>query len=72
MNSLVLLTLAFAPVAAIGLSIYFKDKYEREPIGLVSFFMDFVSTQAAATLFTELMIIFGFSFHDTELAEPSK
>ena len=46
MNSLVLLALALAPGAAIGLYIYFKDKYEREPIGLVvmSFFMGVVST----------------------------
>jgi len=46
MNSLVLLALALAPGAAIGFYIYFKDKYEREPIGLVvmSFFMGVVST----------------------------
>jgi RsiW-degrading membrane proteinase PrsW (M82 family) len=46
MNSLVLLALALAPGAAIGLYIYFKDKYEHEPIGLVvlSFFMGVVST----------------------------
>jgi RsiW-degrading membrane proteinase PrsW (M82 family) len=46
MNSLVLFALALAPGAAIGLYIYFKDKYEREPIGLVvmSFFMGVVST----------------------------
>ena len=46
MNSLVLLALALAPGAAIGLYIYFKDKYEREPIGLVviSFFMGVLST----------------------------
>jgi RsiW-degrading membrane proteinase PrsW (M82 family) len=46
MNSLVLLALALAPGAAIGLYIYFKDKYEREPIGLVvmSFFMGVMST----------------------------
>jgi len=46
MNSIALLALALAPGAAIGLYIYFKDKYEREPIGLVvkSFFMGVVST----------------------------
>jgi RsiW-degrading membrane proteinase PrsW (M82 family) len=46
MNSLVLLALALAPGAAIGLYIYFKDKYEREPVGLVvmSFFMGVIST----------------------------
>jgi protease PrsW len=46
MNSLVLLGLALAPGAAIGLYIYFKDKYEREPIRLVmmSFFMGVLST----------------------------
>ncbi len=45
MNSLVLLALALAPGAAIGLYIYFKDKYEREPISLVilSFFLGVVS-----------------------------
>lgn len=46
MNSLVLLALALSPGAAIGLYIYFKDKYEREPIGLVvlSFFLGVIST----------------------------
>jgi len=46
MNSLALFALALAPGAAIGLYIYFKDKYEREPIGLVvmSFFMGVAST----------------------------
>jgi len=46
MNSVVLLAIALAPGAAIGLYIYFKDKYEREPVGLVvaSFFMGVVST----------------------------
>jgi RsiW-degrading membrane proteinase PrsW (M82 family) len=46
MNSLALLALALAPGAAIGLYIYFKDKYEREPIGLVvmSFLMGIGST----------------------------
>jgi len=45
LNSLVLLALALAPGAAIGLYIYFKDKYEREPISLVilSFFLGVVS-----------------------------
>ncbi|HLZ16546.1 MAG TPA: YhfC family glutamic-type intramembrane protease [Cyclobacteriaceae bacterium] len=46
MNSLVLLALALSPGATIGLYIYFKDKYEREPIGLVvlSFFLGVIST----------------------------
>jgi protease PrsW len=46
MNSLTLLAIALAPGAAIGLYIYFKDKYEREPIGLVviSFFLGVIST----------------------------
>lgn len=46
MNSLLLLALALSPSAAIGLYIYFKDKYEREPIGLVvtSFFLGVAST----------------------------
>jgi RsiW-degrading membrane proteinase PrsW (M82 family) len=46
MNSLPLLAIALAPGAAIGLYIYFKDKYEREPIGLVviSFFLGVIST----------------------------
>jgi len=45
MNSVVLLAIALAPGAAIGLYIYFKDKYEREPVGLVvaSFFMGVVA-----------------------------
>ncbi len=46
MNSLLLLALALSPGAALGLYIYFKDKYEREPIGLVvtSFFLGVAST----------------------------
>jgi protease PrsW len=45
MNSFELLALALAPGAAIGLYIYFKDKYEREPIGLIvmSFFLGIIS-----------------------------
>ncbi len=45
MTSLALLALALAPGAAIGLYIYFKDKYEHEPVGLVvmSFFMGMAS-----------------------------
>lgn len=44
-DKLFLLALALAPGAVIGLFIYLKDKYEREPIHLVvkSFFMGFVS-----------------------------
>jgi RsiW-degrading membrane proteinase PrsW (M82 family) len=46
MNSLFLLALALAPGAAIGVYIYMKDKYEREPIRWViaSFVMGSVST----------------------------
>jgi RsiW-degrading membrane proteinase PrsW (M82 family) len=46
MDIFFLLALALAPGAAIGLFIYWKDKHEREPIGLVvtSFFMGVLST----------------------------
>jgi protease PrsW len=46
MNILFLLAIALAPGAAIGLYIYFKDKHEREPIGLIvkSFFFGVIST----------------------------
>jgi len=46
MTTLELLALALAPGAAIGLYIYFKDKYEPEPIGLVvfSFVLGIIST----------------------------
>jgi RsiW-degrading membrane proteinase PrsW (M82 family) len=46
MNNLLLLALALAPGAVIGLYIYLKDKYEREPIRLVvlSFFLGVTST----------------------------
>lgn len=46
MDFLFLLALALAPGAAIGLFIYWKDKHEREPIGLVviSFLLGIVST----------------------------
>lgn len=46
MNVLALLALALAPGAAIGLYIYLKDIYEREPVGLVvmSFFLGIAST----------------------------
>jgi RsiW-degrading membrane proteinase PrsW (M82 family) len=46
MNKLFLLALALAPGAVIGLYIYIKDKYEREPIRLVvlSFFLGVIST----------------------------
>lgn len=45
MDKLFLLALSLAPGAVIGLYIYLKDKYEREPIRLVvlSFFLGFVS-----------------------------
>ena len=45
MEILLLLSLALAPGAAIMLFIYFKDKYEREPLGLLikSFFFGFIS-----------------------------
>ncbi|HTH54555.1 MAG TPA: YhfC family glutamic-type intramembrane protease [Cyclobacteriaceae bacterium] len=45
MNKFLLLALALAPGAVIGLYIYLKDKYEREPVRLVvlSFFLGFIS-----------------------------
>lgn len=44
-NILLLLALALAPGAAIGLYIYLKDKHEREPLGLLirSFFFGILS-----------------------------
>jgi protease PrsW len=46
MDIFFLLAIALAPGAAIGLYIYFKDKHEREPIGLLvkSFFFGVIST----------------------------
>jgi len=46
MDTFFLLALALAPGAVIGLYIYLKDKYEREPIRLVvmSFFLGVAST----------------------------
>ena len=46
MDILTLLALSLAPVAAIGLYIYWKDEHEREPIGLLikSFFYGVLST----------------------------
>lgn len=46
MNKLLLLALALAPGAIIGLYVYLKDKYEPEPIRLLvlSFFLGVVST----------------------------
>jgi len=45
MDFLILLALALAPGAAIGLYIYLKDKHEREPLGLLirSFFFGILS-----------------------------
>jgi len=45
MDILILLALALAPGAAIGLYIYLKDKHEREPVGLLmrSFFFGILS-----------------------------
>ena len=45
MDILILLALALAPGAAIGLYIYLKDKHEREPLGLLmrSFFFGILS-----------------------------
>jgi len=44
-DMLILLAVALAPGAAIGLYIYLKDKHEREPVGLlmVSFFFGILS-----------------------------
>ncbi len=52
MNAFGLLALALAPGAAIGLYVYFKDKYEREPVGLVvmSFFLGVASTVVTLVL----------------------
>jgi RsiW-degrading membrane proteinase PrsW (M82 family) len=46
MNIFFLLAIALAPGAAIGLYIYWKDKHEREPLGLLvkSFFFGVIST----------------------------
>ncbi|MFN7261560.1 MAG: PrsW family intramembrane metalloprotease [Cyclobacteriaceae bacterium] len=46
MNIFFLLAIALTPGAAIGLYIYWKDKHEREPLGLLvkSFFFGVIST----------------------------
>jgi RsiW-degrading membrane proteinase PrsW (M82 family) len=68
MNSLVLLALALAPGAGIGLYIYFKDKYEREPIGLVvlSFIMGIAST--VITLLISLPVNWIIPIHEKSLS----
>lgn len=71
MNSLVLLALALAPCAAIGLYIYFKDRYEREPIGLVvmSFFMGVAST--VVTFLISLPVNYFIPIQEKSLSEQA-
>ena len=71
MNSIVLLALALAPGAAIGLYIYFKDKYEREPVGLVvkSFFLGVIST--VITLLISLPINWVIPIEEKSLSEQA-
>jgi RsiW-degrading membrane proteinase PrsW (M82 family) len=71
MNSLVLLAVALAPGAAIGLYIYFKDKHEREPVGLVvmSFFMGIVST--VITLLISWPVNWIIPIHEKSLSEQA-
>ena len=71
MNSLVLLALALAPGAAIGLYVYFKDKYEHEPIGLVvtSFFMGAIST--VITLIISWPINLIIPIHEKSISEQA-
>ncbi len=71
MNSIVLLALALAPGAAIGLYIYFKDKYEREPVGLVvkSFFVGVIST--VITLLISLPINWVIPIEEKSLSEQA-
>ncbi len=61
MDIVMLLALALAPGAAIGLYIYLKDKHEREPVGLLmrSFFFGILS------VFVTLLISRGIGFFFT-------
>ncbi|MGC4023032.1 MAG: hypothetical protein QM734_14355 [Cyclobacteriaceae bacterium] len=71
MNSLFLFALALAPGAVIGLYIYLKDKYEREPIRLVvlSFFLGFGSI--VITLLISLPISRLIPIDDKSLTEQA-
>ncbi len=71
MNSLVLIAIALAPGAAIGLYIYFKDKYEREPVGLVvmSFFMGVIST--VITLLISWPVNWLIPIHEKNITEQA-
>src|SRR5260221_2419720 len=69
MDKLLLLALALAPGAVIGLYIYIKDKYEREPIRLVvlSFFLGVAST--VVTLLISLPINYFIPIDEKSLNE---
>src|SRR5260221_1079598 len=71
MDKLLLLALALAPGAVIGLYIYIKDKYEREPIRLVvlSFFLGVAST--VVTLLISLPINYFIPIDEKSLSEQA-
>jgi RsiW-degrading membrane proteinase PrsW (M82 family) len=71
MDNLFLLALALAPGAVIGLYIYLKDKYEREPIRLVvlSFFLGVAST--VVTLIISLPINHFIPIDEKSLSEQA-
>src|SRR6267154_4956357 len=71
MSTLFLLALALAPGAVIGLYIYIKDKYEREPIRLVvlSFFLGVAST--VVTLLISLPINYFIPTDEKSLSEQA-
>ncbi len=71
MDKLLLLALALAPGAVIGLYIYIKDKYEREPIRLVvlSFFLGVAST--IVTLLISLPINYFVPIDEKSLSEQA-
>lgn len=71
MDKLFLLAIALAPGAVIGLYIYIKDKYEREPIRLVvlSFFLGVAST--VVTLMVSIPINYFIPIDDKSLSEQA-
>ena len=71
MDTLFLLALALAPGAVIGLYVYIKDKYEREPIRLVvlSFFLGVAST--VVTLLISLPINHFVPIDEKSLSEQA-
>lgn len=71
MDQLLLLALALAPGAVIGLYIYLKDKYEREPIRLVvlSFFLGVGST--VVTLLISFPVNYFIPIDDRSLSEQA-